>query len=53
MKYYTGLKICGYVTFYIIRDCFEDVVMVEEENCDGFIQALEFLGFEFGYPKTN
>lgn len=44
-KYYIGMKLCGYYAVHIIENEFEDVEMVEEENINGFIQCLEYLGF--------
>lgn len=47
MKYYIGLKICGYYMVHIIQDGIEDSVPVHEDNIDGFIDCLEYLGFEY------
>lgn len=46
MEYYIGFKINNYYVVHIIENGFEDEVMVEENNIDGFIQCLEYLGFK-------
>ena len=45
MKYFIGLKIANYYTIHIIEKGYEEKVMVEENNVDGFIQCLEHFGF--------
>ena len=45
MKYFIGLKIDNYYSVHIIEDGYEQRVMVEENNLDGFIQCLEHFGF--------
>ncbi len=45
MKYYIGLKIDSYYAVHIIEDGYEQTEMVHEDNIDGFIQCLEFLGY--------
>ena len=44
-RYYIGMSICDYIAVHIIEDEYERVVMVQENNLDGFIQCLECLGF--------
>ena len=44
-KYFIGLKINNYYTVHIIENGYEEKVMVEENNIDGFIQCLEYFGF--------
>lgn len=46
MKYFIGLKIDSYYTIHITEDGYEDKVMVEEDNLNGFIQCLEHFGFK-------
>lgn len=45
MKYVIGMKICGYYMVHIIENGFEDSVLVHEDNIDGFIQCLKYLGY--------
>ena len=45
MEYFIGLKIDNYYSVHIIEDGYEQRVMVEENNLDGFIQCLEHFGF--------
>ena len=45
-KYYIDHKINDYYVVYIIEDGYEQEVMVHEDNLDGFIQCLEYLGFK-------
>lgn len=44
-KYFIGLKINNYYAVHIIEDGYEQTEMVEENNIDGFIQCLEYLGY--------
>ena len=44
-KYFIGLKINNYYAVHIIENGYEEKVMVEENNIDGFIQCLEYFGF--------
>ena len=44
-KYFIGLKINNYYSVHIIEDGYEQTEMVEENNIDGFIQCLEYLGY--------
>ena len=44
-KYYIGMGICDYISVHIIEDEYEETVMVQEDNLDGFIQCLEHFGF--------
>lgn len=47
MKYFIGLKIADYYTIHITEDGYEEgKVMVQEDNLDGFVQCLEYFGFE-------
>ena len=46
MKYFISLKIAGYYVVYILENDYERKVMVEENNLDGFIQCLEYFGFQ-------
>jgi hypothetical protein len=39
------MSICDHIAVHIIEDGYEQVVMVQENNLDGFIQCLERLGF--------
>ena len=44
-KYYIGMMINDYYAVHIIEDGYEQKVMVQEDNLDGFIQCLEHFGF--------
>ena len=44
--YYIGLKIDNYYAVHINEDGYDQTVMVKEDDIDGFIQCLEFLGYE-------
>lgn len=46
MKYFISLKIENYYVVYILENDYESKVMVEENNLDGFIQCLEYFGFQ-------
>lgn len=46
MKIFTiGHKINDYVAVHINEDGYEETVMVQENNLEGFMQCLEHFGF--------
>ncbi len=44
-KYFIGNKICDHYAVYIMEDGYEEKVMVQEDDLDGFIQCLEHFGY--------
>lgn len=44
--FYIGMKISNYYAVYINDNEFAEKEMVEENDIDGFIQCLKFLGYE-------
>ena len=44
--YYISLKIDGYYAVHVNEDGYDQTKMVKEEDIAGFIQCLEFLGYE-------
>ena len=45
LTFYIGMQINNYYAVHIDDDGYEQTEMVEENNIDGFIQCLEFLGY--------
>ena len=46
MRYMIGLKVSNYYSIHIFENEYESKVLVEEKNIEGFIQCLEFFGFQ-------
>lgn len=43
--FYVGMKICNYYAVHINDDGYEQKEMVQENEIDGFIHYLKFLGY--------
>lgn len=44
--FYIEMKICDYYAIYINDDGYERKEMVQENEIDGFVHCLKFLGYE-------
>lgn len=44
-RYYIGMSIDRHYAVHIIEDGYEDMIMVAENDLDGFIQCLEYFGY--------
>ena len=45
--FYVGMKICDYYAIHINDDGYERKEMVQENEIDGFVHCLKFLGYQF------
>jgi hypothetical protein len=45
-EYFIGIKVCDYYDVHIIEDGYEQKIMVREDDIEGFVKCLDFLGFK-------